>query len=342
MDDLLGLNEINTITHCNLNCYFEEEDKKEELYIKMIEDRIMFKIRQEIIVPLISDFNVKSDINMCEILKLKDDVSELKECVEREKNKNIELTDIIDRLIYNNGLIKQKQNEIKEDLTIIHNGIDVIGTFIEDNVSQIDILREQFINIENIINDNNRQTDKLSNIISKLYVPNNGTTTVFDSYRIDMDRPVFDNYHYIATKKIMFRDYSKCYQGCYDLTLFYNLETLHLTEVPYVDFQNLLLNNDLTILILERGGYRIYDTGSGKKEFTILNLNCLPSLKVIEFKNIHTMDIDGFIEQLSSYKHNIKNLIFTECDFYRYCNNQKQKDKLNAYCEENNITIKSN
>ena len=85
MDDLLGLNEINTITHCNLNCYFEEEDKKEELYIKMIEDRIMFKIRKEIIEPLISDFNVKTDINMCEILKLKDDVSELKECVERNK-----------------------------------------------------------------------------------------------------------------------------------------------------------------------------------------------------------------------------------------------------------------
>ena len=107
---------------------------------------------------------------MCEILKLKDDVSELKECVEREKNKNIELTDIIDRLIYNYGLIKNKQNEIKEDLTIIHNGIDAIATFIEDNVSQIDILREQFINIENIINDNVRQTDKLSNIISKLYI----------------------------------------------------------------------------------------------------------------------------------------------------------------------------
>ena len=204
MDDLLGLNEINTNTNSHSNGYFEEEDKKEELYIKMIEDRIMFKIRQEIIVPLISDFNVKSDINMCEILKLKDDVSELKECVEREKNKNIELTDIIDRLIYNYGLIKNKQNEIKEDLTIIHNDIDAIGTFIEDNVSQIDILREQFINIENIINDNVRQTDKLSNIISKLYVPSNGT--VFKSYRIDMDRPVFDNYHYIATKKIMFRD----------------------------------------------------------------------------------------------------------------------------------------
>ena len=238
-------------------------------------------------------------------------------------------------------MIKNKQNEIKEDLTIIHNGIDAIATFIEDNVSQIDILREQFINIENIINDNVRQTDKLSNIISKLYVPSNGT--VFNSYRIDMNRPVHDNtHHYIATKKIMFRDYSPYYQSYFDLTLFYNLETLHLTEVPYVDFQNLLLNNDLTILILERGGYRIYDTGSGKKEFTILNLNCLPSLKVIEFKHIHTMDVDGFIEQLSSYKHNIKNLIFTECDFYRYCNNQKQKDKLNAYCEENNITIKSN
>ena len=211
---------------------------------------------------------------------------------------------------------------------------------IEDNVSQIDILREQFINIENIINDNNRQTDKLSNIISKLYVP--CSSIEFNSYQINIDRPSRDNYHYIATKKIMFRDYSPYYQSYFDLTLFYNLETLHLTEVPYVDFQNLLLNNDLTILILERGGYRIYDTGSGKKEFTILNLNCLPSLKVIEFKHIHTMDIDGFIEQLSSYKHNIQNLIFIECDFYRYCNNQKQKDKLNAYCEENNITIKSN
>lgn len=119
------------------------------------------------------------------------------------------------------------------------------------------------------------------------------------------------------------------------------METLHLTEVPYVNFQNLLLNNNLTILIIERGGHKIYDTSSGKKEFTILNLNCLPSLKVIEFKNIHTMDVDGFIEQLSSYKHNIKNLIFTACEFYR-CNSQKQKDKLNAYCEENNITIKSN
>lgn len=149
MDDLLGLNEINTDTNSNSNCYFEEEDKK------------------EIIEPLISDFNVKIDINTCEILKLKDEVSELNKCIEREKKKIIEQTDIIDRLIYNYGLIKQKQNEIKEDLTIIHNDIDAIGTFIEDNVSQIDILREQFINIniENIINDNNRQTDKLSNII---------------------------------------------------------------------------------------------------------------------------------------------------------------------------------
>jgi hypothetical protein len=109
--------------------------------------------------------------------------------------------------------------------------------------------------------------------------------------------------------------------------------------VPYVDFQNLLLNNDLTKLILERGGSRIYDSSSGKKEFTILNLNCLPSLKVIEFKHIHTMDVDELIEQLSSYKHNIQNFIFTECDFYRY---GYQKDKLNSYCEKNNITIKSN
>ena len=340
MDDLLGLNEINTNSHSN--CYFEEEDKKEELYIKMIEDRIMFKIRKEIIEPLISDFNVKIDINTRQILMLKDDVSELKECVEREKNKNIELTNQINRLIYNYGLIKNKQNEIKEDLTIIHNDIDAIGICIEDNVSQIDILREQFINIENIINDNNRQTDKLSNIISKLYVPSNGT--VFNSYEINIDSPVRYNYHYIATKKIIFNEFKKCRGSIFDLTLFYNLETLHLTEVPYVDFQNLLLNNDLTILILERGGYEIYTdlTGNNKRELTILNLNCLPSLKVIEFKHIHTMDVDGFIEQLSSYKHNIKNLIFTECDFYRYCNNQEQKDKLNAYCEENNITIKSN
>ena len=121
MDDLLGLNEINTDTNSNSNCYFEEEDKK------------------EIIEPLISDFNVKIDINTCEILKLKDEVSELNKCIEREKKKIIEQTDIIDRLIYNYGLIKQKQNEIKEDLTIIHNDIDAIGTFIEDNVSQIDI-----------------------------------------------------------------------------------------------------------------------------------------------------------------------------------------------------------
>ena len=340
MDDLLGLNEINSNANIsNSNCYFEEEDKKEELYIKMIEDRIMFKIRKEIIEPLISDFNVKTDINMCEILKLKDDVSELKECVEREKNKNIELTELIDRLIYNYGLIKNKQNEIKEDLTIIHNDIDAIGICIEDNVSQIDILRDQFTSMENIIKDNNRQTDKLSNIISKLYVPSNSVG--FTSYQINSDRPTRDNYHYIATKKIMFNDYSLYYQSCLDLTIFYNLETLHLTEVPYVDFQNVLLNNDLTKLILERGGYKIYDTSSGKKEFTILNLNCLPSLKVIEFKHIHTMDVDGFIEQLSSYKHNIQNFIFTECDFYRYSNSPKQKDKLNAYCEENNITIKS-
>ena len=60
MDDLLGLNEINTNTNSHSNCYFEEEDKKEELYIKMIEDRIMFKIRKEIIEPLISDFNVET------------------------------------------------------------------------------------------------------------------------------------------------------------------------------------------------------------------------------------------------------------------------------------------
>ena len=48
MDDLLGLNEINTNTNSHSNGYFEEEDKKEELYIKMIEDRIMLKLEKKL------------------------------------------------------------------------------------------------------------------------------------------------------------------------------------------------------------------------------------------------------------------------------------------------------
>jgi len=96
MDDLLGLNEIEL--NNNSNNYFEEEDKKEELYIKMIEDRIIFKIRKEIIEPLISDFNFKIDINTREISKLNQDKLELKEYLDKEKIKNIELTEEINNL----------------------------------------------------------------------------------------------------------------------------------------------------------------------------------------------------------------------------------------------------
>jgi hypothetical protein len=55
------------------------------------------------------------------------------------------------------------------------------------------------------------------------------------------------------------------------------------------------------------------------------------------------MDVDGIIKQLSSYKHNIQTLIFTECAMYKYDDHYRvDRDKLNTYCEENNITLKIN
>lgn len=287
MDDLLGLNEINTITHCNLNCYFEEEDKKEELYIKMIEDRIMFKIRKEIIEPLISDFNVKTDINMCEILKLKDDVSELKECVEREKNKNIELTDIID------------------------------------------LLRAQLFRIKNIIKDNVRQSDNLSNIISnlKVYSPNISDTSCAYVNKSDMKD--------ITTEKILYQHSDIYTNGCVSYTSpklyikpFYNLKILQIFSARIVNFQD-MYSNYLTHLII----------GYGSDQFKILNLKYLPLLNIIEIHNTWYTDLNELIKELSSYKHNIQNFIFTDCDFIRNVKYQENFNNFKTYCEENNITL---
>ena len=339
MDDLLGLNEINTNTNSHSNGYFEEEDKKEELYIKMIEDRIMFKIRKEIIEPLISDFNVKTDINMCEILKLKDDVSELKECVEREKNKNIELTDIIDRLIYNYGLIKNKQNEIKEDLTIIHNDIEAIGVCLtniqndmvrmEDNINELDLLREQLTH-------NVTQTDKLSNIISKLKVYAPQIPGKLISYNDLKD--ITTTELYVSGN---YRQEDHTYY--YDIHSFYHLKKLTLQGICCVDFKY-MYNDYLEILILYYGGGQSYgdiwrdNKGEMREGISILNLKYLSSLKIIKFEQIYDIDVDEFIKELSSYEHKIETFVFIDCLF----NSTKKFNKLNTYCDENNIKIKSN
>jgi len=352
MDDLLGLNEIEV--NNNSSCYFEEEDKKEELYIKMIEDRIMFKIKKEIIEPLISDFNVKTDINMCEILKLKDNISELKECVEREKNKNIELSEEIDRLNYNYRMVKNEKNELKEYLTNIQNDMVPIGIYLtniqndmvrmEDNLGQIDELNEKLVNMEHNIKDNIKdnaiEINKILNIISKLrvYAPTSGYNNCI-SYSNDSNSlyPIgCGDFHYIATKKFTVNNFTG--YSLLDLKIFYNLETLHLTEVHKVDFQNIY--NDylnLTTLIFEKGGYQIHD---GKRELTILNLNYLPSLKVIEFKQINNIDVDTFTEELSSYNHKIQNIICTDCEFVRNrFSNEIPFIKLKSYCDENDIKL---
>jgi len=319
MDDLLGLNEINSNANIsNSNCYFEEEDKKEELYIKMIEDRIMFKIRKEIIEPLISDFNVKIDINTRQILRLNEDKIELKEYLDNEKNKNIELTNQIDTLIHNYDLIEIKQNEIKEDLTIIHNDIEAIGICIEDNVSQIDILRDQLNIMENIINDYVRQTDKLYDIISKLKVYSPTVCRGTDS-------PV-----YCTDIKELNTSKMSIYQTPNKML---DLKILHLSGIEYIDFK--YIHHDyVTTLIIE------YFNPPHELNISLKNINYLPLLKIIEINVTKYMNIDLFIKELSLYEHNIQHFIFTDCDFIRTIKYQKSWNNFKKYCEENTITLK--
>ena len=332
MNDLLGLNEIEL--NNSSNNYFEEEDKKEELYIKMIEDRIIFKIRKEIIEPLISDFNVKIDINTREISKLNQDKLELKEYLDKEKIKNIELTEEINRLNNNYHVIKNEKNDEKEYLKNIQNDIVPIGMCLtniqsdmvrmEDNINELDLLREQLTR-------NVSQTNKLSNIISKL--------KVFVPTRHNYCHESTSDFKFITQKKIVMDHNELHYYPRGDLNIFYNLETLHLKDIHKVDFQ--MLNNDyLTTLIIERGGWQIHDTATGKRELTILNLNYLPSLKVIQFKHITYLDIDGFIKELSSYEHKIETFVFTDCQFitnrFSYL---APFEQLKSYCDENNIKL---
>ena len=110
----------------------------------MIEDRIMFKIRKEIIESLISDFNVKIDINTRQILRLNEDKIELKEYLDNEKNKNIELTNQIDKL--------------KEQLSCIKN-------ITKDNITQTDNLSNIISNLKVYSPDNNINNTSGSNVI---------------------------------------------------------------------------------------------------------------------------------------------------------------------------------
>jgi hypothetical protein len=283
MDDLLGLNEINTNTNSHSNGYFEEEDKKEELYIKMIEDRIMFKIRQEIIVPLISDFNVKSDINMCEILKLKDDVSELKECV--------------------------------------------------------DILKQQLTSLENITKDNVTQTDNLSNIISNLKVYSPDVYDISCAYvnKTDMKDITTEeiNYHHKYPPTVSTKGIITFKPIILNIKIFYNLKILHLSDVGELLDGKDISNDNLTKIIIK---------SIGSINFRFLNLKYLPSLNVIIIEQIRGIDSDIFIEQLSSYKHNIQTVIFCGAEHHiHYIEKyKKQWDNLKTYCEENNITSQFN
>ena len=312
MDDLLGLNEINTNTNSHSNCYFEEEDKKEELYIKMIEDRIMFKIRKEIIEPLISDFNVKIDINTRQILKLKDDVSELNECVEREKNKNIKLTNQIDKLssIISNFNVKIDINT-RQILKL------------KDDVSKLNECVESKKN-KNIELTN--QIDKLSSIIStlKVYSPdfNDDDSIVNKRFLKDITIEKIEHQHQYTenVKKFSPKLYIKP---------FYNLKILQLYSAKIIDGQY-LCSDYVTHLII----------GYGSDKLKILNLKYLPLLNIIEIHNTWYTDLNELIKELSSYKHNIQHFIFTECDFIRNVKYQENFNNFKKYCEENNITLK--
>ena len=84
----------------------------------------------------------------------------------------------------------------------------------------------------------------------------------------------------------------------------------------------------------------IHDQGTGNKDLTILNLNNLPSLKVIEFKEIWYFDVDIFIEGLSSYNNKIEHIIFTDCQFItNRFHDSFAFNKLKSYCDEKNIKL---
>ena len=263
MDDLLGLNEINTNTNSHSNCYFEEEDKKEELYIKMIEDRIMFKIRKEIIEPLISDFNVKIDINTRQILRLNEDKIELKEYLDNEKNKNIELSNKIDKLSSIISTFKVYSPDFNDDDSTVNK------RYLKDITTDKIEHQQQY-------------TENVTKLSPKLYI-----------------KP------------------------------FYNLKILQISGAKIIDGQY-LCSNYVTHLII----------GYGSDKLQILNLKYLPLLKIIEIHNIWYTDLNELIKELSSYKHNIQNFIFTDCDFIRNVKYQESWDKFKKYCEENNITLK--
>ena len=111
----------------------------------------------------------------------------------------------------------------------------------------------------------------------------------------------------------------------------YNLKILRLVNIEIVDCQD-ISNNYLTHLII---------VSTLCLNFRFLNLKYLPSLNVIVIEQIRTMDIDGFIEQLSLYKHNIQKIIFVASENHvKHCNYQKQWDKIKTYCDDNNIKLK--
>jgi hypothetical protein len=118
--------------------------------------------------------------------------------------------------------------------------------------------------------------------------------------------------------------------------MFYNLKILHLKDVKYVDFQ--YIHNDyLETLIIE--------LNNKNEELHIYNINCLPSLRVIEFKQIYNINVDELIKNLSLYEHKIQNFIFTDCKFVRnrFSVNkfslENMFNKLQSYCDENNIKL---
>jgi hypothetical protein len=347
MDDLLGLNEIEL--NNNSNNYFEEEDKKEELYIKMIEDRIIFKIRKEIIEPLISDFNFKIDINTREISKLNQDKLELKEYLDKEKIKNIELTEEINRLNNNYHVIKNEKNEVKEYLKNIQNDIVPIGVCLtniqndmvrmEDNINELYLLREQLTR-------NVTQTDKLSNIISKLKVYTRTRPPIM--YSQNYDAVSHYDFKEITAEELLIDGVPNKFVSCWtvDIQNFYCLKKLHLKQITAVDLQ-MMHNEYVDTLILECGGCKPgigglqWSDNNGlpnRSGIVIVNLNCLPSLKVIIFKEINEIDVDEFIKELSSYEHKIETIVFIDCIFIKHrFSYMVPFEQLKSYCDENNI-----
>jgi hypothetical protein len=188
----------------------------------------------------------------------------------------------------------------------------------EDNINELDLLREQLTR-------NVTHTDKLSNIISKLKVYDGANVRDITIKKFEQQGPNSKDFN--------------CHSASAYIKIYYKLEILKLNNINFVDFQY-MCNDYLTTLILEYGGNLIINSESGIRGLKLLNLNYLPSLKVIQFKHIAYFDIDGFIKELSSYEHKIETFVFTDCQFitnrFSY---MVPFEQLKSYCDENNIKL---